>query len=81
MELNNLVFNEARVRLFYGKINQLSKNTELGTWLYTGSQPLFREAADCTFSGMTMDRTEPQQIQPRNTFPTKYMMLASTEAQ
>jgi len=33
MELNNLVFNEARVRLFYWKIKQLSKNTQLGTWL------------------------------------------------
>ena len=31
MELNNLVFNEARVRPFYWKIKQIAKNTDLGT--------------------------------------------------
>jgi hypothetical protein len=31
MELNNLVFNEARIRSFYWKIKELSQNTELGT--------------------------------------------------
>jgi hypothetical protein len=31
IELNNLVFNEARVRPFYWKIKELSQNTELGT--------------------------------------------------